>query len=145
MTGEPSVARDRFNGSQDPRDVPIERDTVAARLVRLETALVAILEELTILRQESEEASARAAGIAPRLLERLTERERLIVRRVVAGVRVPSIARELYLSQSTIRNHLSAAFHKLGVRSQAELLDLAQRGPTGRDNENPRSTLSTVS
>jgi DNA-binding NarL/FixJ family response regulator len=38
------------------------------------------------------------------------------------GERVPSIAAELYVTQSTVRNHLSSVFSKLGVHSQAELL-----------------------
>lgn len=57
-------------------------------------------------------------------LNRLSTRELDIVRRVDAGERVPEIARALYLSQSTIRNHLSTAFKKLGVASQQELIIL---------------------
>ncbi|MGN6472198.1 MAG: LuxR C-terminal-related transcriptional regulator, partial [Mycobacteriales bacterium] len=33
-------------------------------------------------------------------------------------------ARELYLSPTTVRNHLSAIFQRFGVHSQRELLDL---------------------
>jgi DNA-binding CsgD family transcriptional regulator len=51
-----------------------------------------------------------------------------ILRRIVAGERVPTIARDLYISQSTVRNHLSAIFERFGVHSQADLLAvLAQR------------------
>jgi hypothetical protein len=35
---------------------------------------------------------------------------------------LPTIARDLFLSQSTVRNHLSAIYRRLGVHSQAELL-----------------------
>jgi DNA-binding NarL/FixJ family response regulator len=42
--------------------------------------------------------------------------------RLVRGERVPTIARALYVSQSTVRNHLSVIFRKLGVHSQEELL-----------------------
>jgi hypothetical protein len=34
------------------------------------------------------------------------------------GERVLPIARDLYLSQSTVRNHLTAAFQRLGVHFQ---------------------------
>lgn len=56
--------------------------------------------------------------------ERLSSRESEIVARLVSGDRVPAIAQALFLSQSTIRNHLSSAFAKLGVTSQQELVDL---------------------
>jgi DNA-binding NarL/FixJ family response regulator len=56
----------------------------------------------------------------------LTAREVDIIARLMDGYRVPAIARELYLSQSTIRNHLSSAFQKLGVHSQQQLIDLVR-------------------
>lgn len=55
-------------------------------------------------------------------LTRLSAREAEIVRRLFNGDRVPAIAGGLFLSQSTVRNHLSAVFRKLGVRSQQELI-----------------------
>ena len=55
---------------------------------------------------------------------RLTTRELEIVTRLMTGHRPPSIASELFLSQSTVRNHLGSVFAKLGVNSQQELLDL---------------------
>jgi PAS domain S-box-containing protein len=56
-------------------------------------------------------------------VSRLTPRELEIVRRVVTGDRVRAIAERLFLSQSTVRNHLSSVYRKLGVRSQQELVD----------------------
>ena len=52
----------------------------------------------------------------------LTTRQWEILARLVRGERVPAIAAELYLSQSTVRNHLSAIFKRFGVHSQSELL-----------------------
>jgi DNA-binding CsgD family transcriptional regulator len=57
-------------------------------------------------------------------LSHLTARELEIVHRLISGDRVPAIASALFLSQSTVRNHLASAFGKLGVRSQQELIDL---------------------
>lgn len=57
-------------------------------------------------------------------LSRLSVRELEIVTRLVGGHRVPAIAKALFLSQSTVRNHLSSVFAKLRVGSQQELLDL---------------------
>lgn len=53
----------------------------------------------------------------------LTERQKEIVRRLLDGQRVQGIARALSLSPSTVRNHLSAAYQKLGVNSQSELIE----------------------
>jgi len=57
-------------------------------------------------------------------LGRLSSRELEITVRLLHGDRVPAIARALFLSPSTVRNHLSSVFHKLGVGSQQELIHL---------------------
>ncbi|MDT4894169.1 MAG: hypothetical protein QOE97_3204 [Pseudonocardiales bacterium] len=57
-------------------------------------------------------------------LATLTTRERQIVDGIARGDRVPAIARALYLSRGTVRNHLSSAYRKLGVPGQQELIDL---------------------
>jgi DNA-binding CsgD family transcriptional regulator len=53
----------------------------------------------------------------------LTDRQNEIVRRLLDGQRVQGIARDLFLSPSTVRNHLSASYQKLGVNSQYELIE----------------------
>lgn len=57
-------------------------------------------------------------------LDRLSRRELEVVRMLLRGDRVPVIARQLFVSQSTVRNHLSSVFRKLRVRSQQELIVL---------------------
>src|SRR5579859_1449160 len=52
----------------------------------------------------------------------LSTRQWEVVSRLLRGERVATIAAEMYLSQSTVRNHLSAVYRKVGVHSQAELL-----------------------
>jgi DNA-binding CsgD family transcriptional regulator len=54
----------------------------------------------------------------------LSGREWEVLTRLLSGERVASIARVLFVSQSTIRNNLSSIFRKFGVHSQAELLTL---------------------
>ena len=56
-------------------------------------------------------------------LGELTSRQWHIFMRLLQGERVSTIANEMYLSPSTVRNHLSVIFHKLGVHSQAELIE----------------------
>jgi DNA-binding CsgD family transcriptional regulator len=77
----------------------------------------------------------RAAGLIPAAGETLapgpikefgemTTRQREIVTRLLAGERVGEIAREMYLSPSTVRNHLTAVFRRFGVHSQLELVSV---------------------
>lgn len=60
-------------------------------------------------------------------LNELTSREFDIVTRLLAGDRAPAIAEALFIGKSTVRNHLSSVFAKLGVRSQQELIVLLRR------------------
>ena len=62
----------------------------------------------------------------------LSARQIEIVSRAVAGERSGDIARSMFLSPSTVRNHLSAIYRKFGVHSQAELLATLLRA-THRD------------
>ncbi len=63
-------------------------------------------------------------------LQHLSVRQWEIMSRLLQGERVPTIAKELFLSQSTVRNQLSMIYRRFGVHSQAELLALlANRRP----------------
>jgi DNA-binding CsgD family transcriptional regulator len=62
---------------------------------------------------------------------RLSDREWQVVFRLAEGQRVSSIAADLAVTPSTVRNHLSSVFGKLGVGSQAELLDVLQSTSSG--------------
>jgi DNA-binding CsgD family transcriptional regulator len=79
----------------------------------------------------------RAAGITPLavapgvprdldVLAELSPRQHEVLQRLVSGQRTPVIARELFLSQNTVRNHLSAIFRRFGVHSQSQLLERLQ-------------------
>ncbi len=57
----------------------------------------------------------------------LSAREHDVLDRLLAHARPPAIARALFISQHTVRNHLRSIFTKLGVRSQQQLLDLFTR------------------
>jgi DNA-binding CsgD family transcriptional regulator len=84
------------------------------------------------------ELELRAAGLLPasthnqnadlvRKVADLSARQREIVSRLLAGERVPEIAKAIYLSPTTVRNHLTAVFRKFGVHSQVELLAVLKR------------------
>lgn len=92
------------------------------RATRLEQHLWKIAREI-------EAAGLAVEGAAPLvdptlLIEDLSPRQEEILRRLLQGQRVPGIARALFLSASTVRNHLTAIFAKLGVHSQEQLIEL---------------------
>ena len=60
----------------------------------------------------------------------LTTRQWEVLARIVRGERVPTIAADLHVSQSTVRNHLSTIFKRFGVRSQPELLRVIESAGT---------------
>jgi DNA-binding CsgD family transcriptional regulator/PAS domain-containing protein len=99
----------------------------ATREMRLEAHMLRIADEL------------HAAGLIPRLpqlpaladeprLGKLTSREWAVLTRLLDGQRIPAIAASLYVSQSTVRNHLSSIYAKLGVHSQVDLIRLIRHG-----------------
>ena len=59
--------------------------------------------------------AALSAGSSP-----LTERERDVLTAALDGATVADIATELHLSESTVRNYLSAAIGKTGTRNRIE-------------------------
>jgi PAS domain S-box-containing protein len=60
-------------------------------------------------------------------LEQLSVREREILAELVSGSRVPGIAKNLFISPHTVRNHLKSMFRKLEVSSQADLIEYVRR------------------
>lgn len=64
----------------------------------------------------------------------LSPREHEVLVHLVAGDRVPSIAKHLHISPHTVRNHLKSMYRKLGVSTQSDLIqkvrDLAKT-PSG--------------
>jgi two-component system, NarL family, response regulator DesR len=67
-------------------------------------------------------ASALSEGGNP-----LTERERDVLAASADGATIGDIASDLYLSEGTVRNYLSTAIKKLGVRNRVEAARLAER------------------
>lgn len=60
------------------------------------------------------------------LLEELTDRESEILRRIALGHKNARIAEELFISEKTVRNHITNVFSKLGVNSRSEAIVLAK-------------------
>jgi PAS domain S-box-containing protein len=98
-------------------------DAIAARAWELEGHLRRIAGEVAASGVLSSLTAVPTAAEVPAMAG-LTSRELEIVTRILAGDRVPMIAQRMFLSQSTIRNHLTAVYRKLGVRSQQDLISL---------------------
>jgi DNA-binding NarL/FixJ family response regulator len=128
----------RFFGSHPDRAVEIidlvhplqpddasDADTRAAadRVAQLEQHLWRIAHEIEAAGVISTIARAPAPSSVPGLAD-LSTRQWEVATRLLRGERVSTIAREMYLSPSTVRNHLAAIYRKVGVGSQAELLEL---------------------
>ncbi len=54
----------------------------------------------------------------------LSKRESEILNLLLSGDRVKMIARDLFISPNTVRNHLKSIFRKFDVSSQTELIEL---------------------
>jgi DNA-binding CsgD family transcriptional regulator len=126
-------------GDPPPLGFALIRDDAAAdppklgdgtRETQLEAHMMRIADEL------------HAAGLIPRLerlpalteqpqLGKLTSREWAVLTRLLDGQRISAIAADLFVSRSTVRNHLSSIYAKLGVHTQVDLIRLIRRGTKG--------------
>ena len=89
---------------------------VRAGEVWLEPTMIAqVLGDLT-RPQLSPQTSSEATKIA-----RLTEREREVITLIGEGLRNKHIAERLYISEATVRHHLTAIFAKLDISDRFEL------------------------
>ena len=59
--------------------------------------------------------------------ERLTMREREVVRHLAKGLNNREIGEQLFISENTVKNHVRAVLEKLGVRSRTEVAMMAVR------------------
>jgi DNA-binding CsgD family transcriptional regulator len=135
--GEPPALAFALIRDDDAADQPGD----SSREMQLEAHMLRIADEL------------HAAGLIPRLhqlpalaeepqLGKLTSREWAVLTRLLEGQRVPAIAADLYVSKSTVRNHLSSIYAKLGVHSQVDLVRLvrgsAKVPPQGKTSDADR-------
>ncbi|MGW1346233.1 response regulator transcription factor [Kribbella sp. NPDC002412] len=94
----------------------VVKDTPAAQLA---DAVRRVHQGLRVV-DPSLAAETLVAGTSP-----LTARESDVLRAALEGGTVADIAKELHLSEGTVRNHLSAAIGKTGARTRAEAARIA--------------------
>ncbi len=106
------------NGSNGGPDTRLRK-----QVTKLESALHRIAGELALLGMDQ---SIQVEQLSPEELDgfkALTRRETEVLRALVSGDRVRTIAKNFNLAPNTVRNHLKSIFVKLGVRSQTDLVE----------------------
>jgi DNA-binding NarL/FixJ family response regulator len=119
---EPSQgARPPLRSNPYRSDVDASPQLLEDRIAELEARLRRIAAELNAAGIMGDLDTFPSLDDHPQMAE-LTSRQRQILIRLLDAQRVSVIATELYVSPSTVRNHLMTIFTKFGVHSQAELL-----------------------
>jgi len=101
---------------------PVGRDIRAAKLEAHLRRIAAELQASGVI-----ELAPSVPSLPDLAVGGLTPRQWEVLTRLLRGERVATIAEELFVSESTVRNHLSAIFEHVGVHSQAELMAVALR------------------
>jgi DNA-binding NarL/FixJ family response regulator len=105
------------------KDVPPEQLVAAVRTVRTGDALLAPV----ITRRLVERYALRDDPTVPagRELERLTPREREVLRLLARGLSNAELAARLYLSEATVKTHVARILAKLALRDRAQAVVFA--------------------
>jgi len=111
------------------KDIPLDEVAEAVRSVYGGQSLInpsmagkLITEFATLARRDSEEERAQRVP-APRL----TEREMEVLKLVARGMNNRDIAKELFISENTVKNHVRNILEKLQIHSRMEAVMIAVR------------------
>lgn len=80
-----------------------------------------------VLTEMSRKNGGKKASPAEEDMRLLTDREREVITLVALGLRNKQIAERLFISDITVRHHLTSVFNKLGVSDRFELMIYAYR------------------
>jgi len=101
------------------KDVTAQQLVNAVRVIASGEALLAPTVTRRLLDRFADSMPAADARLAL-VIASLTEREREILTLLASGRSNAELAKELYLSEPTIKTHLSSIFRKLGVRDRVQ-------------------------
>ena len=105
------------------KDIPADQLATAVRTVADGGALLAPSITRRLIGQFAKRLTV-DAGVSRRL-ERLTDREREVVRAVARGASNSEIAAELFIGTATVKSHLSSILAKVGLRDRAQVVVFA--------------------
>ena len=112
------------------KDEPPEQLIAAIRTVAAGDALLSP----AVTRRVIERFARLPEPTPPKELAELTGREREIFRLIANGLSNAEIGRELYISETTVKTHVTHVFQKLNVRDRVQAVVLAyQTGVVGPD------------
>jgi DNA-binding NarL/FixJ family response regulator len=133
-----SPAQGRLLASRIPGATLVELDSRNHILLETEPAWARFKQEVLAF------TGATAAAEGGALFAALSPREREILLRIAAGLTNGDIGRQLFISEKTVRNHVTRIFEKLGVHSRAQAIVLAKdhgllpaKTAIGRANRRP--------
>jgi len=116
-----SPAQSRLVASQIPGATLVELDSRNHILLESEPAWARFKNEVLAFTGRP----AEGAGEGGVQLASLSPRERDILERMAKGCTNLEIGRQLFISEKTVRNHVTRIFEKLGVHSRAQAIVLA--------------------
>jgi DNA-binding NarL/FixJ family response regulator len=105
------------------KDDPPEQLIAAIRTVAAGDALLSP----TITRRVIDQFTRMQRAAPPKQLDELTSREREIFRLIARGLSNGEIARELFISDTTVKTHVTRVLRKLDLRDRVQAVVLASR------------------
>jgi DNA-binding NarL/FixJ family response regulator len=105
------------------KDIPADQLATAVRTVADGGALLAPSITRRLIGQFAKRLTVDA--VVSRRLDRLTDREREVVRAVARGASNAEIAEELFIGTATVKSHLSSILTKVGLRDRAQVVVFA--------------------
>jgi len=115
-----SPSQGRLLASRIPGATFVELDSRNHILLEAESSWARFKEEVLAF------TGGAAAADGSAVFGALSAREREILLRIAAGLTNGGIGRELFISEKTVRNHVTRIFEKLGVHSRAQAIVLAK-------------------
>ena len=103
------------------KDDPPEQLIAAVRTVAAGDALLSP----AVTKQVISRFASRPRAATPKGVDELTDRERDIFRLVAEGLSNPEIAARLFISETTVKTHISHLFSKLDVRDRVQAVVIA--------------------
>jgi DNA-binding NarL/FixJ family response regulator len=103
------------------KDAPPEQLLEAIRIVAAGDGLLAP----SVTRRVIAEFARRPAAVRPPELDELTARELEVLQLIARGLSNAEIAKELFLSETTVKTHVARVLQKLGLRDRVQAVVLA--------------------